>query len=217
MTTPAPRVDAYLSFRSPYSYLALPRMRAMQEAGEVQWNVKFVTPLAIRLPAYFERNAPLQRPYLLRDTQRLAAYHGIAFRRPRPDPIVQDDGTLAIAAAQPYIRRLTRLGAWATPHGLAHALAQEVMTMLWDGSVDGWDVGTHLADAVARAGMDLAEMERDIARAPATYDALIERHEAEQRAAGHWGVPLFVHEGEPFFGQDRMDLLQWRLDPSSRR
>ena len=85
------------------------------------------------------------------------------------------------------------------------------------GSVDGWDTGTHLAHAVARAGMDLAEMERDIARDPAAYDALIERHEAEQRAAGHWGVPLFVHEGEPFFGQDRMDLLRWRLGPSSHR
>ena len=27
----------------------------------------------------------------------------------------------------------------------------------------------------------------------------------------HTGVPLFVFEGEPFFGQDRMDMLIWRL------
>lgn len=60
-TTAAPIVDAYLSFRSPYSYLALTRMKKMEAAGEVRWNVKFVTPLAIRLPSYFERNAPLQR------------------------------------------------------------------------------------------------------------------------------------------------------------
>jgi 2-hydroxychromene-2-carboxylate isomerase len=211
MTSKAPVVDAYLSFRSPYSYLALPRMKAMEVAGEVHWNVKFVTPLAIRLPSYFERNAPLQRPYLLRDTRRLAEFHGIAFRRPKPDPIVQDDDTLAISSEQPYIRRLTRLGAWATPHGRAHALAQEVMTMLWDGRVDGWDTGDHLAAAVARAGMDLRVMEADIAKDPAPYDALIERHEAEQRQAGHWGVPLFVFEGEPFFGQDRMDVLRWRM------
>jgi 2-hydroxychromene-2-carboxylate isomerase len=214
MTASAPTVDAYFSFRSPYSYLALKRMGDMQAAGEVHWNVKFVTPLAIRLPSHFERNAPLQRPYLLRDTNRIAAYHGIPFQRPTPDPIVQDDDTLAISAEQPYIRRLTRLGAWATPHGLAHALAQQVMTMMWDGQVKGWDTGRHLADAVARAGMDLAEMERDIAKNPTPFDALIERHEAEQRAAGHWGVPLFVFEQEPFFGQDRMDLLQWRLRES---
>ncbi len=215
MTASAPTVDAYLSFRSPYSYLALTRMKEMEAAGEVSWNVKFVTPLAIRLPSYFERNAPLQRPYLLRDTNRLAAYHGIPFRRPKPDPIVQDDGTLAISAEQPYIRRLTRLGAWATPHGHAHALAQEVMTMLWDGQVDGWDTGSHLADAVARAGMDLKQMELDIERDPTPYDTLIERHEAEQQAAGHWGVPLFVFENEPFFGQDRMDVLRWRVGGAS--
>ena len=77
--------------------------------------------------------------------------------------------------------------------------------------VNGWDTGSHLANAVARAGMDLVEMERDIAKDPAAHDALIEQHEAEQRAAGHWGVPLFVYGAEPFFGQDRMDELRWRV------
>lgn len=54
-------------------------------------------------------------------------------------------------------------------------------------------------------------IERDIAKDPASYDALIERHEADQRVAGHWGVPLFVFKDEPFFGQDRMDLLRWAM------
>jgi 2-hydroxychromene-2-carboxylate isomerase len=27
----------------------------------------------------------------------------------------------------------------------------------------------------------------------------------------HWGVPTFVFENEPFFGQDRIDLLIWRM------
>ena len=31
------------------------------------------------------------------------------------------------------------------------------------------------------------------------------------RAAGHWGVPTMVFEGEPFFGQDRFDHLVWRM------
>ena len=30
-------------------------------------------------------------------------------------------------------------------------------------------------------------------------------------AAGHWVVPTMVFAGEPFFGQDRIDLLVWRL------
>jgi len=28
---------------------------------------------------------------------------------------------------------------------------------------------------------------------------------------GHWGVPTFVFESEPFFAQDRIDLLLWRM------
>jgi len=40
---------------------------------------------------------------------------------------------------------------------------------------------------------------------------VIEANAAAQQAAGHWGVPLFVFQGEPFFGQDRIDHLLWRL------
>jgi len=29
--------------------------------------------------------------------------------------------------------------------------------------------------------------------------------------AGHWGVPTMVLDGEPFFGQDRIDQLLFRL------
>ncbi|TMB53500.1 MAG: 2-hydroxychromene-2-carboxylate isomerase, partial [Deltaproteobacteria bacterium] len=29
--------------------------------------------------------------------------------------------------------------------------------------------------------------------------------------AGHWGVPTMVFAGEPFFGQDRIELLVWRM------
>ena len=31
-------------------------------------------------------------------------------------------------------------------------------------------------------------------------------------ASGHWGVPTFTFENEPFFGQDRIDLLIWRME-----
>lgn len=30
-------------------------------------------------------------------------------------------------------------------------------------------------------------------------------------AAGHWGVPAFAIDNEPFFGEDRIDTLRWRL------
>ena len=46
---------------------------------------------------------------------------------------------------------------------------------------------------------------------PASYDAAIEASQRALEEAGHWGVPTMVFEGEPFFGQDRIDLLLWRL------
>jgi hypothetical protein len=42
-------------------------------------------------------------------------------------------------------------------------------------------------------------------------DARAAQNQSDLEAAGHWGVPTMVFQGEPFFGQDRIDLLVWRL------
>ena len=55
------------------------------------------------------------------------------------------------------------------------------------------------------------DMDRAIAADPARYDGVIAGNQAALEAAGHWGVPTMVFEGEPFFGQDRIELLLWRL------
>lgn len=208
-----PSVDLYWSFRSPYSYLALPRVVDLAERMSIQWNVRIVYPLAIRYPDYFKRQKenPLARPYFLADCIRVAEHLGMPFRRPIPDPIVQDPVTLDIAAEQPYIFRLSRLGIAATRRGKVLPFIVEVSKVIWDGSVDNWHQGDHLARAAERAGLDLAEMEAAVEADPAGHDAEIERHQEMQRAAGHWGVPLFVYDDEPFFGQDRLDTLVWRI------
>ena len=36
-------------------------------------------------------------------------------------------------------------------------------------------------------------------------------NQAALEAAGHWGVPTLVFQGEPFFGQDRIDVALWRM------
>ena len=63
----------------------------------------------------------------------------------------------------------------------------------------------------------LAAMDGGIAADPSAYDAEIERNQRDLEAAGHWGVPTMVFEGEPFFGQDRLELLLWRLRQSGLR
>ena len=210
-------VDLYWSFRSPYSYLALSRAARFAAQYPVEWKVRVVYPLAIRTPGYFKGVNPLARPYFLRDGVRVAEYLGVPFARPVPDPIVQDPATLEIAVLQPYIHRLTLLGAEATIRGRALPFIEQVSRLLWDGSVRGWDQGDHLARATARAGLDLEAMEQAIAASPESRQALIESNQTAQQAAGHWGVPLFVFENEPFFGQDRMDVLLWRMQQRGLR
>jgi 2-hydroxychromene-2-carboxylate isomerase len=205
-------IDLYWSFRSPYSYLALHHVRSLERSYGVRWSIRIVRPLAIRTPDFFKRMDPLWRPYLLIDTQRAAEQLGMPFKRPSPDPVVQDPATLEISPVQPHIHRLTSLGAEATMRGRALPFIIEVSDLLWSGRVIGWNEGDHLAQAAARAGLDLADMEAAIGQNPAVRDRLVEDNERDLRAAGHWGVPTFVLDGEPFFGQDHASVLAWRLE-----
>ncbi len=205
------RVDLFWSFRSPYSYLALGRLEALARDFDVDIAARPVYPLAVRDPSFFKRTDPRFVTYLALDTQRVAQREGIPYRFPRPDPIEQNLQTLEVAAEQPRIRRLMRLAAAAQREGRAWPMVREVGRLLWSGQVERWDEGTHLADALTRAGLNpgaLEQMARDDVPA---LEALIEQNQDAHARSGHWGVPTMVFQGEPFFGQDRIDLLTWRL------
>ena len=202
--------DIFWSFRSPYSYLATRRYRALAEEYNLTLNLRPVYPLAIRQPDFFERNHPGWLRYLFTDVARLSQFLGIPFVPPRPDPILQDIATRKIADEQPHIFRLTRMGQAAARRGRGLAFADEVSRLIWGGTA-GWNEGDHLAGAAARAGLDFAELEAEVAHEPESLDTEIAANQAALEAAGHWGVPTLVFEGEPFFGQDRIDLAVWRM------
>jgi 2-hydroxychromene-2-carboxylate isomerase len=204
-------VDVYWSFRSPYSYLATPRLVELERTWDLDVRMRIVLPIAVRIPGFFDQVNPLWPPYLLRDTMRVAQSLGIPYGWPRPDPIVQDYATRQVAAEQPYIYRLSRLGTEAEARGRGLAFAAEVSRVIWGGEVENWHEGDHLARAAERAGLDLASMDAAITANPARYDAIIAQNQRDLEAAGHWGVPTMVFQDEPFFGQDRIDLLVWRL------
>ena len=48
------KIDLYFSFRSPYSYLILPRMLKLKSDYDIKINFKIVYPLAIRMPEFFK-------------------------------------------------------------------------------------------------------------------------------------------------------------------
>lgn len=204
-------VDLFFSFRSPFSYLALPKTLKLVEQYDLAVNLRPVYPLAVRVPGFFKKANPQFARYVVRDSTRVAEYEKIPFRFPRPDPIVQDMSSLDVAAEQPYIHRLTRLGAMAQLEGRALEFTYAIARVLWDGSVAGWNEGDHLARAAANAGFDLAAMDAAITADPDRYEQVIAGNEKDHAASGHWGVPTFVFENEPFFGQDRIDLLVWRM------
>ena len=203
-------IDLFWSFRSPYSYLATPRLVELQGRYDLDVHVRPVLPIAVRIEGFFDRVNPLWPPYLFRDCMRIAESLGMPFGWPRPDPIVQEFPSRKVAAEQPYIYRLTRLGVLAAERGRGLPFICEVSRVIFGGTV-GWHEGSHLSDAAKRAGCDLAEMDEVVRRDAARLDAVIEENQRALEKAGHWGVPTMVFRGEPFFGQDRIDLLVWRL------
>jgi 2-hydroxychromene-2-carboxylate isomerase len=205
-------VDLFFSFRSPYSYLALPKTLKLVADYDAKVILRPVYPLAVRVPGFFKRTNPQFARYVVLDSSRVARHDNIPFRFPRPDPIVQDMTTLDVAEQQPHIHRLTRLGAAAQLEGRSLEFTDAISRVLWDGTVRGWNEGDHLARAAHAAGFDLAAMDAAIAADPDRYEEIIKANETAHAASGHWGVPTFAFENEPFFGQDRIDLLIWRME-----
>lgn len=202
-------VDLFWSFRSPYSYLAVPGAIRLERDFRVKLRLRPVLPLAVRDPSFFSPDNLKRAKYIRVDFPRRAQMLGFPYAWPSPDPVVQDMKTYKIAAEQPYIHRLTYLGVQAERQGLGLAFAKEVSSLIFGGTRD-WNLGSHLAEAAKRAGLDLASMNAAIAD-PALHRATVEENQAALAESGHWGVPTFVLEGEPFFGEDRIDTLRWRL------
>ncbi|WP_421937708.1 2-hydroxychromene-2-carboxylate isomerase [Phenylobacterium sp.] len=204
-------VEVFWSFRSPYSYLATPRIAEMAARYDLDLKIRPVYPLAVRVDGFFERQDPRWPMYVVRDVFREAQRLGMTFGPPRPDPIVMNMATRAIAKEQPYIRRLTHLGQLAAEQGRGIPFICEVSRTIWGGETPGWDQGDHLAKAAERAGLDLAPLDAQALAEAERIEAAIQASHARMDQVGHWGVPTFVFENEPFFGQDRIDTLVWRL------
>lgn len=210
MKPQTPEVDLYWSFRSPYSYLVSPRLLALVAEWEFRVNVRVVLPIAVRIPDFFVKVNPLMVPYLLKDASRIAEQLELPYGFPDPDPVVVDVETRQAAKEQPYIHRLSRIGVLANEDGRGLEFVRELSGVIF-GGVSNWHEGKHLARAADRAGCDLDDLDKRREEQAPRLNAELDKNQQAQLDAGHWGVPLMVFEGEPFFGQDRLDLLLWRM------
>jgi 2-hydroxychromene-2-carboxylate isomerase len=224
-------VDAYYSMRSPYSYLLLQRLTWLNSNYNVDVNIKVIFPVAVRTPAMFsggsggteEGHAKGGRWYkwgdALHDTFRVGQYQGVPFRFADPDPVVQNhwplgnrsSGAIKPLDKQPYIAWVVRLGNAAQLEGKTLEYVNAVSPLIWGARAEPGKWPEHVEDAVNSIGMDYKTTIKNIQQNPAKYDAVWEKNQKGFLASGHGGVPNMVFRGEPFFGQDRFDLLYWRL------
>ena len=204
-------IDVYWSFRSPYSYLVTPDLVKLTDDYNIDINLKVVLPIAVRAKStLFDGANRKPAMYIVMDSLRRAEFLGMPMIfPPKPDPVIQNYETLQVADDQPLIMRLAKLGVEAQRRGKGLPFAKEVSRLIFGGT-EGWDQGDHIEKAARNVGLELDEMEKAIRDGDHLEE--IERNHNDLEAAGHWGVPTMVIRGEPFFGQDRIDTVRWRLD-----
>jgi 2-hydroxychromene-2-carboxylate isomerase len=139
-----------------------------------------------------------KRAHLLADVRRNAAFYNIPLRAPKPP---RPDSIPALCTA-------ALLG----PEG-DDDFRNAVFDALWRQQRDIADPGV-LAECLTRAGQNPDLAKRTLA--PEARDALADETKRAY-ARGIFGVPTFVCNDEVFFGNDRLDMLGWRLSQATIR
>jgi 2-hydroxychromene-2-carboxylate isomerase len=197
-----PTIDVFFEFASPYSYLAAQELPALAARHDrrLRWRpIELAKVWGARgvLEAYAAVRR-VKKDYIMRDVARLAADRNVSFVPFRSLP----DATLARLA----VHRLNRC---------APEAAEPFVLMTWHKLfAEGGEIGSI---EVLPRGLDPrlhGEIQSAQSDAQAAQDLEIANRDAV--AAGCFGVPWIVAEGEAYFGQDRLDLLDRRLTRVTR-
>ena len=183
------RLEVFVSFRSPYSYLSIPQLMELRDRHGIEVTVRPVLPMVMRgLPV-----PTAKRLYIVHDAKREADRLGIPFGHVC-DPLGKGIGHCMAV----FFR-------CATGKGLELEFTASVMRGIWS---EARDVG-HLPDLVflaARAGIGDAEV-----RAAIEDSSWRESAKANREALtdiGLWGVPSLRIGSYSSWGQDRIPLLE---------
>jgi 2-hydroxychromene-2-carboxylate isomerase len=193
-----PAIDFYFDFSSPYSYIASEWVEAVaaRHGRAVHWH-------AILLGATFQAaelkspvSYPIKREYSIRDFARSARFAGLPYAMPARFPIPTQNAARIFWWLHDT-RSPEQAVAW------AHAGLRAYFTR----GVDLSDAAS-LRALVAQSGLDAAAAE------PAWADPIwkdrLKRENDAAIAAGVFGAPFFIVDGEPFWGNDRRaQIEQW--------
>jgi 2-hydroxychromene-2-carboxylate isomerase len=194
------QVDFFFGLGSRYSYLAATQVPliARETGAQFIWRPLYSRILIARAGrdpfAADGRRGQYEPAYRTRDAQRWARYYGVPYAEPDWDAI--DWRLLAMACVAAELQ------------GLAEPVARALFAECFGKGGRPFDP-EGLVQLAAQLGAPAGEY-----RALLQSDEVGRRHEqtiADALAAGAFGVPSFVVDGELFWGQDRLPLLRRHL------
>ncbi len=181
---------------SPFGYIgsiAIERVAA-KHGREVDWRPFLIGVTVLKVMGMKPlREYPLKGPWLERDMQRLAEYFDAPLR---PHGL---KGINSVAACRAFLWIKAREPA------LAKLFAQNIFAKLWTRGEDITPVAAVVAEAAA-LGVDGAALSE--ALAGDELKRALRRSVEEAMAQGVFGAPSFVADGELFWGNDHIWMLE---------
>jgi 2-hydroxychromene-2-carboxylate isomerase len=191
-------IEFWFDFASGYAYFAALEIEALAErhGRSVLWR-PFTLGAAFKVTgAQGLSRTPLKGEYARRDWQRLARLKGVVFKLPERHPKV---GLAAIRAFY-HIDRIDP--------PTAARLAEHIITGYFRDGLDTDD-----PHAIAQAASQLLGIDRESVLAGINdpeVKAIARQHGEAVVARGVFGSPWIFVDGEPFWGSDRLTMVeQW--------
>lgn len=188
-------LEFWFDFSSPYAFFAAREVEAMaaRVGRRARWRPFLLGALFPKTRMAPLTQQPLRGTYGLRDWARQARRHGVRFAIPDFFPV----------AAQAPSRMFLHLEQADPERAVPFARAQ--FAALFS---DGIDISRPEAAAAvgARLGLDETAL-LDAAGDPALKQRLRDQT-AEAEARGVFGAPFFFADGEPFWGADRLAMVE---------
>jgi 2-hydroxychromene-2-carboxylate isomerase len=188
-------IDFYFDFSSPYSYIASEWIEALaaRHARTVRWHAIL---LGVTFQAAELRSPvahPIKREYSFRDFERSARFAGVPLTNPEKFPIPTQNAA--------------RVFCWLDAGDSARATgwARHCLRAYFARGVDLSDAAA-LKALAADFGLDANEAEA-VWNDPRWKLRLKSVNEAAI-AAGVFGAPFFIIDGEPFWGNDRRPQIE---------
>jgi 2-hydroxychromene-2-carboxylate isomerase len=193
-------VKFYFAYTSPFTYLAMGPAYALENSYRVKlrfipYGVNIRQVYGGEVEARDERNRR-KLHYLYLDARRLAAERSLAILPPK----------------KIFSARFAFYGGMcAEDQGLFRPYADRVFERFWKRELEVEDAAA-LAKILSEIGADPGKFTSYIADEAAEAKPRLKACFAEAKDDEVFGVPTFVIEGERFWGYDRIDWLQRKLD-----